>query len=224
MIEPYFAVWKKTRDAWSKDKPLHGFRQSWKNTEIREKFALAVFMIWCALLLPFTVFVLFNQTLFPVYCVCYVVFLLLYAIANRVLIERDRRIPERKLEVRKELIENLRLEFESIGLANRDQMRIVKEEAVRLLDRKEHRHEMIVHTAIEICILAALVAALNFVTTLLEYGLPLETAGLFVLTAVTLAILAVFVVRAVWTMYDRFGALPTPKLRLFVSDRRPAGR
>lgn len=218
MIEPYFAEWKKARDSWLTDKPLDGFREAWKNSNGFEKFAVASFAVYSSILFLVSFFIVFNQEYFPVYCGCYVVFLLLYAIANQVAIARDRRIPERKLEVRAGFMENLRSGFERLGLTNREQVRIVKDEAAWLLDRKEHRYETISRTAIEICIVTALVLALNFVMKLLEYDIPLETAGLLAVIAVVIAVLAVLLILAFWKVCDRFGALPIPKLRLFVSD------
>ncbi|WP_270296437.1 hypothetical protein [Eggerthella sinensis] len=218
MIEPYFAVWKKTRDAWSKEEPLGSLRSGWKNTSGFEKLAFSLFVTYGAVMLILAVAFAFNRALLPAYCIGYAVFLLLYAGMKRVIVARDRRIPAWKLNVHAPLIEQLRSEFKGVGLVNYEQVRIVKEEAVRLLARKEHRHESIVHTAIEICILTALVLMLNFVMTMLEHDASLEVVGILAVAAVLLAISAVFLVHAVWTACDRLGALPTPKLRLFVSD------
>lgn len=218
MIEPYFAVWKKTREAWSKEEPLGSLRSGWKNTNGFEKFVFSLFLTYGAIMLTLAIASAFNHAFLPAYCVGYAVFLLLYAGMNRVFVARDRRIPAWKLNVHAPLIEQLRSEFKGVGLVNHEQVRIVKDEAVRLLARKEHRHETIVHTAIEICILAALVFMLNFVMTMLEHDMSLEVAGFLAVAAVLLAISAVFLVHAVWTACDRLSVLPTPKLRLFVSD------
>lgn len=160
MIEPYFAVWKKTRDAWSKEEPLGSLRSGWKNTSGFEKLAFSLFVTYGAVMLILAVAFAFNRALLPVYCIGYAVFLLLYAGMKRVFVARDRQIPAWKLNVHAPLIEQLRSEFKGVGLVNYEQVRIVKEEAVRLLARKEHRNETIVPPRNSACSSAILMICL----------------------------------------------------------------
>ncbi|MBC5582918.1 hypothetical protein H8S61_01700 [Eggerthella sp. NSJ-70] len=68
-----------------------------------------------------------------VYGVCIAVFLVLHAGANRIMVLRDRRIPVWTMQVKAELIERMRKEFKDVvkdvGLANVEQVRLVKEES-----------------------------------------------------------------------------------------------
>ena len=129
MIEPYFNAWLKARKAWLKEEPFGSVRNAWTNMVWLEKAVLAMFVVFDAVLVGFGIIVSFNLVLLPVYGVCIAVFLVFHAGANRIMVLRDRRIPVWTMQVKAELIERMRKEFKNVGLANVEQVRLVKEES-----------------------------------------------------------------------------------------------
>ncbi|MRX81003.1 hypothetical protein [Eggerthella guodeyinii] len=218
MIEPYFNAWLKARKAWLKKEPFGSVRNAWTNMVLLEKAVFATFVVFDAVLVVFGIIVSFDLVLLPVYGVCIAVFLVLYAGANRIMVLRDRRIPVWTMQVKAELIECMRKEFKDVGLANVEQVRLVKEESVRLLARKEHRHETLVHMVIEVIVLAGLVVVLNFLITAIEYDVPLESVGILAGAAATLSVALVLAVHLVWLAGEHWGPLPASQLRLFIDD------
>lgn len=146
MIEPYYAEWAKARKKWSKKEPFADkVRDAWDHTNKAERFVFALFILSDAGIILFSFIALSDSTLLPAYGIFFAVFLVITAITDRVLVLRDRRIPEWKMEGNVELVEDVRRALGKLGLANCEQVRIVRDEAIRLLERKEHRHETIVH-------------------------------------------------------------------------------
>lgn len=96
---------------------------------IEEKAVFATFVVFDAVLVVFGITVSFNLVLLPVYGVCVAVFLVLHAGANRIMVLRDRKVPVWTMQVKAELIERMRKEFKDVGLANVEQVRLVKEES-----------------------------------------------------------------------------------------------
>lgn len=219
MIEPYFAVWLKTKkELESRETLRESFHAAWPVLNRLEKTSLFVFVAYSAVMLLLAIAATFNLSLLLPCIGSFGVFLIFVAFMNRIIILRDRRIPEWRMEGQAAIMRDLRTAFKEVGLSNPEQMSLVRDEALRIKERKEHQRETIVHTAIEVIVLAALVCALNFVATLLEYDLPLDSAGLLAAIAVVIAAFVVFAVRTVWSIFDRLGPLPVSKLGAFVDD------
>lgn len=219
MIEPYFAVWMKTKkELEDRENLRERVRATWPVSNRLEKVSLVAFVLYSVAMLLLSVVAMFNTSLLLPTLGSFAVFLLLAAAMNRVIILRDRRIPEWRMKGQAEITRSLRIAFKGVGLSDPGQVRLVREEAIRIMDRKEHQRETIIHISIEVIVLAALVCVLNFVVTLLEYDFPLGSAGLLAAVAVAIAAFIVFAVRTVWNTIDRFGALPVSKLSVFVDD------
>lgn len=219
MIEPYYAEWAKARKKWSKKEPFADkVRDAWDHTNKAERFVFALFILSDAGIILFSFIALSDSTLLPAYGIFFAVFLVITAITDRVLVLRDRRIPEWRMEGNVELVEDVRRALGKLGLANCEQVRIVRDEAIRLLERKEHRHETIVHGALEVVVLAALVCVFNFLVTGLEYNLMPEIAGMLAGAAIFASVIILLLIHGIWIAADCFGGLPVSQLRLFVDD------
>ena len=105
-----------------------------------------------------------------------------------------------------------------VGLTTRGQVMFLRNEANRLLDKREHQRETIVGRAIEVCILGALITVLNFVMQFLEYGLEADLAAALALFAIVLFVGIVGIVCLAWNVVDRMRPMPLLKLRLFAED------
>lgn len=219
MIEPYYAEWAKARKKWSeKERFADKVRDAWDHANKVERCVFSLFILSDAVLILFSLVALFDSTLLPAYVIFLAVFLVVTAITDRVLVLRDRRIPEWRMEGKAELVEDVRRSLGKLGLANCEQVRIVRDEAIRLLERKEHRHETIVHGALEVVVLAALVCVFNFLVTGLEYNLLPEIAGALAFIAIAAAVIILLSVHVIWIAADCSGALPVSQLRLFIDD------
>lgn len=69
-----------------------------------------------------------DSTLLPTYGMFFAVFLVITAITDRVLMLRDRCIPEWRMEGNVGLVEDVRCALGKLGLANCEQVRIVRDE------------------------------------------------------------------------------------------------
>ena len=219
MIEPYYAEWAKARKKWSKKESFADkMRDAWDHTNKVERSVFALFVLSDAVIILFSFVALFDSTLLPAYGIFFAVFLVITAITDRVLVLRDRRIPEWRMEGNVELVEDVRRALGKFGHANCEQVRIVRDEAIRLLERKEHRHETIVHGALEVVVLAALVCVFNFLIAGLGYNLLPEVAGALACIAIIVSVIILLLVHVFWIAADRIGALPASQLRLFIDD------
>lgn len=219
VIEPYYAEWAKARKKWSKkERFADKVRDAWEHANKAERLVFVLFVLSDAAMILFSFAAFLDSALLPTYGVFFAVFLVITVIADRVLVLRDRRIPGWRMEGKAELVEDVRRALGKLGLANCEQVRIVRDEAIRLLERKEHRHEAIVHGALEVVVLAALVCVFNFLVTGLEYSLLPEIAGALAFIAIAAAVIILLSVHVIWIAADRFGALPVSQLRLFIDD------
>ena len=220
MIEPYFALWLHATQEISKKKSLfEDYRASWASLIFREKITLIITFAFAAVVLILSVSVTFNSSLYAVYCISYLVFLIVGLAASRVAIARDRRIPEQRLDRKSEMYRKLQSDLERVGLTTREQLVFLRDEAVRVLEQREHRQETIVNRAIEVCILVGLVSTINFIIEILgRDSFPLEPAVFLLASAIFIFGTHVLVVLTLWIFIDRMGPTPLPKLRLFVDD------
>lgn len=219
MIEPYFAAWLKTTKELAKEEPLlKNFPKAWKTLVLWEKCAVAILFACIAAVSVFGFATMFDRSLLLFYLVYFAVFLVFAGVLDRVVVLRDRRVPQWNIEFETKANARLRENLKEVGLKNAAQLSLVMDEAIRVLDRKEHRCETVVHIAIEAVILTALVWALNFLTNLLEHGLPLEQIVLLAGATVGVSISLVFIVSIGWRTVDGLGHLPVRKLRMFIDD------
>lgn len=219
MIEPYFAVWLNTTKELSKEESLpDDWRDAWKVSNRYEKsvFLAFFFSAFCAFAL--CIVALFNNSLFPVCGIVYGIFFLLYAVANRAITLRDRRLPARKLERASGFVRRLRDNLEKVGIANRDQILVLKDEAQRIYDGKARQRDKIIRGSFEAFIVVALVLVVNFIIAMLEHGLSDAVAGILVLLALVVFAMLVLLIYAVWRVVDRLGPLPLRQLDSFIAD------
>lgn len=219
MVEPYFAAWLKTRKELSKEESLlRGVREALPHFSRFEKAVFLIFGLCATVLLLLAIMSMFEKTLLLPLAIGFVPFLLLAAFVNRIGIARDRRVPEWRLAENMKMARRLRVNLKNVGLTNRKQLQLVKDDAIRIVERKTRLRDSIIRTSIEITVLVALVWVLNTVVILVEHDLPLEVAGMLVALSILLSVCAVAVVYLVWRVVDQLGALPTPQLLRFVDD------
>lgn len=219
MIEPYFAVWLRTTKELAKEEPLlKNFPKAWNTLVIWEKCAVAVLFASIATVSVLGFATMFDRSFLRPYLVSFVVFLVFVGVLDRVTVLRDRRVPQWNIESKDKANTRLRKNLKEIGLKNAAQLSLVMDEAIRVLDRKEHRRETVVHIVIEVVILAALVWALNFLTNLLEHGLPLEQIALLAGATVVVSVSFVLLIAVGWRAVDNLGPLPVRRLHMFVDD------
>ena len=220
MIEPYFALWLHATQEISKEKSLfEDYRASWASLISREKKILIVTFAFAAVVLILSVSATFNSSLYAVYWIAYLLFLIVGLAAGRVAIARDRRIPEQRLDRKSEIYRKLQSDLKGVGLTTREQLVFLRDEAVRVLEQREHRQETIVNRAIEVFILVGLVSAINLTIEILgRDGFPLEPAVFLLASAIFVFGVLVLIVLTLWIFVDRMGPIPLPKLCMFVDD------
>ena len=219
MIEPYFALWLHATQEIPKKRPfLEKFREAWVELIGREKALLVAFFVLTATMLPLSLCAVFNPSFYAAYGFTYAAFLIVALFANRITIARDRRIPERRLERKSEAYRKLQSDLQGVGLTTREQLVFLRDEAVRVLGQRERCRETIANRAIEVCVLGGLVLACNLIIVLLEHDLPLEPAAFLMASAVFVFGSLALIVPLLWSIIDRMGPTPLPKLRLFVDD------
>lgn len=219
MIEPYFAAWIEARKRQAKkDSYIDDLREAWNHANGIERSVFATFVVSDIALILFGFAAFVDSRLLPACAAFFVLFLVLAVVTDRVITLRDRRIPEWKLEGKAELVEDVRCALKRLGLVRSEQVRLVRDEAVRLLDHKEHRHEMIVHGALEVVVLAALVCVFNFLIAGLDHNLSFAVAMVIAGVAIAASVVLLLSVHIVWLAFDRFGAFPVALLRRFIDD------
>lgn len=219
MIEPYFALWLHATQEISKKRPfLQKCKETWVELLGREKALLVVLLALAVAVPPLSFCAVLNPSFYAAYGFTYAAFLIVALFANRITIARDRRIPERRLERKSESYRKLQSDLQGVGLTSREQLVFLRDEAVRVLGQRERRRETIANRAIEVCVLGGLVLACNLIIMLFEHDLPLEPAAFLMASAVFVFGSLALIVPLLWSVIDRMGPTPLPKLRLFVDD------
>lgn len=135
MIESYFAIWLTTAKKKAKDEPLaSSVRETWKYLNAKEKVVFVVFLLSSAVMMCLSVVAtLNNYALFPVFILSLLVFLGFAVLANITTTLFRRRMPERWLAKDAAFARSLRASFKSAGIVSCEQLKTVRDEALRIL-------------------------------------------------------------------------------------------
>lgn len=219
MIEPYFALWLNVRnEQMKKESLIDATRASWKVMTFFERTVFVIFVIVAGIATTFNFGALFDPSLMQAAMISLIPFLVATLAMTRVADSFHKRTPQRAIRrsslFSKELAKSLR----GLGLCAPDQVRLVRDEAIRILNSKERRTATIMRYTFELVILCLLAAGINFVFVLLGHDVPLETASCLLACMAVAAGALVFLVWVACRVCDRLSDLPAKELGRFISD------
>ncbi|HIW75203.1 MULTISPECIES: hypothetical protein [Gordonibacter] len=221
MIESYFAIWLATTKNKPKDEPLvSSFRGAWKRLNVKEKAVFIAFLLSSAVTMCLGAVVsLNNYALLPAFIFSVLVYLIFAVSVNRTTTMFRRRMLERWMAKDAAFSQLLRASLMSAGLVSCEQIRIVRDEAIRFLEHKEHRYEGFIRISIDVIIIAGF-------AVVIQKALPNQnTVGAVISNALLVSlmlliftiVLVVFVITCL-KIFDYSNTLPLSKLRLFIDD------
>lgn len=219
MIEPYYAAWLNVRnEQMKKERLFDAIRASWKDMTFLERMAFVSFVAVFVIASSLDLVALFRPFFVSAAMASLMLFLVVTLMAMRAADSFHKRMPQRAIRrsslFSKEFAKGLR----ALGLCAPEQVRLVRDEAIRILDLKKRRVANIMRYTVDLVILCLLAAGINFVVALLEHDAPLGTAFLLLACMAVAAGALVFLVWAVCRVFDRLAVLPTKELGLFIDD------
>ena len=219
MVEPYFNTWlgvdKAERNATS---TIKRFREVWQSMKMHERIVISLFFLLDLVMIALGVFAQFNLSFLFLYGLAFMLFLILAGVANNVSIALHRRRPEYSVKRAIDFSQSLLAALQEVGIENNRQIKLLRDEAVRILDRKERIRASVVRYTFDIVVLVTLAATFNNIANLLEHGMSLETVIEIIAFDVVAAIIVILLVHGLLVIYDRLSPLPVPKLRSFAED------
>ena len=219
MIEPYYAAWLNVRnEQMKKERLFDAIRASWKDMTFLERMAFVSFVAVFVIASSLDLVALFRPFFVSAAMASLMLFLVVTLMAMRAADSFHKRMPQRAIRrsslFSKELAKSLR----GLGLCAPDQVRLVRDEAIRILNSKERRAATIMRYTFELVILCLLAAGINFVFVLLGHDVPLETASCLLACMAVAAGALVFLVWVACRVWDRLSDLPAKELGRFISD------
>ncbi len=163
------------------------------------------------------VFVQFNLSFLFLYGLVFMLLLILACLMNYTSTSFHRRLPEYTFKRSEPFSQNLLEALREVGLVHYGQIELVRDEAAKILDRKERNRASIVRYTFDV-VVVALAATINNIANLLDHGTPLNVVIRIVAIVILAAMVIIPLVYGLWVAYDRLGPLPISKLRSFVDD------
>ena len=163
------------------------------------------------------VFVQFNLSFLFLYGLVFMLLLILACLMKYTSTSFHRRLPEYTFKRSEPFSQNLLEALREVGLVHYGQIELVRDEAAKILDRKERNRASIVRYTFDV-VVVALAATINNIANLLDHGTPLNVVIRIVAIVILAAMVIIPLVYGLWVAYDRLGPLPISKLRSFVDD------
>ena len=219
MVEPYFNMWLRVNKAERNTaSTIKWFCKVWQNMKMHERFVISLFFLLDFAMIVMGVFVQFNLSFLFLYGLVFMLLLILMCLMNYTFTSFHRRLPDYSVKRSAPFSQNLLEALREVGLVHYGQIELVRDEAAKILDRKERNRASIVRYTFDVVVVVALAATINNIANLLDHGASLNVVIRIVAIVIFAAMVIIPLVYGLWAVYDRLGPLPTSKLRSFVDD------
>ena len=219
MVEPYFNMWLRVNKAERNTaSTIKWFCKVWQNMKMHERFVISLFFLLDFAMIVMGVFVQFNLSFLFLYGLVFMLLLILMCLMNYTFTSFHRRLPDYSVKRSAPFSQNLLEALREVGLVHYGQIELVRDEAAKILDRKERNRASIVRYTFDVVVVVALAATINNIANLLDHGASLNVVIRIVAIVIFAAMVIIPIVYGLWAVYDRLGPLPTSKLRSFVDD------
>lgn len=157
MIEPYYAAWLNVRnEQMKKERLFDAIRASWKDMTFLERMAFVSFVAVFVIASSLDLVALFRPFFVSAAMASLMLFLVVTLMAMRAADSFHKRMPQRAIRrsslFSKEFAKGLR----ALGLCAPEQVRLVRDEAIRILDLKKRRVANIMRYTVDLVILCLL--------------------------------------------------------------------